>query len=136
MNLKEHAEVFRPNVSDAILRDIQCLTTVHVENLRKLIEVLKGVNPEKFNMCDYDSGCGTIHCAAGWAKHFGIGDVESYRGVRGHFSFNSYTIFELCGSHELLLYMFGGVWALDEPTIEQAIQRIERVIHEFERTRC
>lgn len=41
-----------------------------IEKLQHLIKVIENIPPAQFNMQNWtrpDRGCGTIHCAAGWA---------------------------------------------------------------------
>lgn len=144
MNLSEHAasvEKYLPS-SRFLRSDVQNLSPKIVENLRELVYVLKHVPDSVFSMEDFNSNCGTICCAAGWAAQFDIGNTgNKYEycfpwSDEKCFNWGKYTSVELCGGSEAIFeYLFDGGWVVYENTVEQAIQRIERVLNEFNRTR-
>lgn len=133
MNLKEHINATWPELLAGVSEEIPLLTEFNIENLRKLIDALKAVRVEDFCMGYYmcgSSGCVLGHAALSSSFH------EHFSG--DYYSFGRDVFCDVNCEPALWDYLFSPSWAYEslrnEPTIEQAIQRIERVIHEFERT--
>lgn len=131
MNLLEHAESreFDLFESHKLPSDVAKLTPKNVENLRELASMLKHVPEESFSMAQFVQNCGTVCCAVGWAAQFGIGNTD-YKAGETLFDWESYSINEFCGGSDAIWeYLFDAIWKYHEPTVEQAIQRIERVLN-------
>lgn len=132
MDLKEHVNATWPDLLEGVLKEVPLLSKFNVENLRKLIPLLKTVPAEDFSMQYYM--CGSVGCVLGHAAldtDFGDEFTGSY------YTFGRDMFCSVAYEPALWDYLFSSSWAWsrNENTVDQAIQRIERVLDEFARTR-
>ena len=99
------------------------------KNLKLLVEGLKTLEPNQFDMDQYINDCGTVRCMVGWATTFkGLepidDDYDDYDGV----DYDSYSdrVFET--NSDQWKWCFSGRWVDTDNTVEGAIKRIEYLI--------